>query len=202
MSYPPPGGQPAPYEPPPDEPTVPHQAPADSAGVPYQAPPTTPFLQPGTTAPFAAAAPSSFGAGADAGYAPPVEAYQPPDAGGSAQAPGYGYAGPAMPAYPPPYAGPGMPAYPPPYAYAGAGRTNGLAIASLVCSLGGLVTCISAPVGIVLGHVARRQIRERGEDGAGLATAGLVIGYVLTGLAVLILGLYLVAGIVVATKQS
>jgi hypothetical protein len=82
------------------------------------------------------------------------------------------------------------------------GRTNGLAIASLVCSLGGLVTCISAPVGIVLGHVARRQIRETGEDGAGIATAGLVIGYVVTVLGLLLLGFYLLAAVIFAAHST
>jgi hypothetical protein len=102
-----------------------------------------------------------------------------------------------------PYAAPGSgaPQYPPPgqqYApspygqpqYPGYGpqtRTNGLAIASLVCSLAGMVTCISAPVGIVLGHVAKRQIRETGEQGEGLANAGLWVGYILTVLFVLLL---------------
>ena len=69
---------------------------------------------------------------------------------------------------------------PPPYAYGPQTRTNGLAIASLVCSLAGLVTCISAPVGVVLGHVAKRQIRQTGEQGEALATAGLWVGYILT----------------------
>jgi len=104
-----------------------------------------------------------------------------------------------------PYAAPGSgaPPYPPtgqpyeqqytpnPYgqpqymAYGPQTRTNGLAIASLVCSLAGLATCISAPVGIVLGHIAKRQIRQTGEQGEGLATAGLWVGYILTVLGVL-----------------
>jgi hypothetical protein len=33
------------------------------------------------------------------------------------------------------------------------------------------------PVGIILGHVARGQIKRTGEGGRGLATAALVIGY-------------------------
>src|SRR4029453_8092940 len=106
-----------------------------------------------------------------------------------------------------PYAAPGSgaPQYPPPghlyeqqyapspygqpqyLAYGPQTRTNGLAIASLVCSLAGLVTCISAPVGVVLGHVAKRQIRETGEQGEGLANAGLWVGYILTVLFVLLL---------------
>jgi hypothetical protein len=44
---------------------------------------------------------------------------------------------------------------------------------------------VFAPVGIVLGHMARRQIAQTGEEGQGLATAGLIIGYILTGLTVL-----------------
>jgi uncharacterized protein DUF4190 len=75
----------------------------------------------------------------------------------------------------------------PQYAYGPQTRTNGLAIASLVCSLAGLATCISAPVGIVLGHIAKRQIRETGEQGEGLANAGLWVGYILTVLGALLL---------------
>jgi hypothetical protein len=57
--------------------------------------------------------------------------------------------------------------------------TNPLAIASLVCGLaqpftGGL-TMIPA---IVLGHVAHSQIRRTGERGSGLATGGLVLGWI------------------------
>jgi hypothetical protein len=74
----------------------------------------------------------------------------------------------------------------PQYAYGPQTRTNSLAIASLVCSLAGLVTCISAPVGVVLGHIAKRQIRQTGEQGDGLATAGLWAGYIITVLGVLL----------------
>jgi len=56
-------------------------------------------------------------------------------------------------------------------------------------SLGGLITCVDAPVGIVLGHVAKRQIRHSGEHGESLATAGLWVGYILT-----IVGVLLTAG--------
>ena len=37
-----------------------------------------------------------------------------------------------------------------------------------------------APLGIVLGYLSLSQIRRSGEDGRGLAIAGLVIGYVVT----------------------
>ncbi|BCJ66211.1 DUF4190 domain-containing protein [Polymorphospora rubra] len=74
--------------------------------------------------------------------------------------------------------------YPPQYGYPvpPTPTTNGMAIAALVCSLIGLATCISAPVGAILGHVARRQIRERGEAGDGMALAGIIIGWIVTGL--------------------
>lgn len=53
-------------------------------------------------------------------------------------------------------------------------RTNAYAIAALVLAF-------LFPVGaIICGHVARKQIRETGEGGLGIATAGLVIGYVFT----------------------
>jgi hypothetical protein len=68
------------------------------------------------------------------------------------------------------------PAYQYPYpAYPSRG-TNGFAIASLVCSL--VVCGIGSVLGIVFGHIARRQIRRTHEGGGGLAIAGLVVGYV------------------------
>jgi hypothetical protein len=54
--------------------------------------------------------------------------------------------------------------------------TNVMAILSLVFAF------VFAPVGIVLGHIAKKQIKERGEQGSGLATAGLVLSYIFTGL--------------------
>lgn len=73
----------------------------------------------------------------------------------------------------PPYPGP---AYPRPY-----GRpTNSMAIASMVVSIAGLTMCpiVACVVGAVLGHMARKQISETGEDGDGLALAGIIIGWI------------------------
>ena len=42
-----------------------------------------------------------------------------------------------------------------------------------------------APVGLILGVIARRQIRQTGEDGDGLALAGIIVGGVVTALFVL-----------------
>ena len=59
-------------------------------------------------------------------------------------------------------------------------RTSRLAIASLVCSLASLVTCIGWIPGIICGHLARSRIRrDPALAGNGLATAGLSIGYLI-----------------------
>jgi hypothetical protein len=39
---------------------------------------------------------------------------------------------------------------------------------------------VFAPAGLVLGIVARRQIRQTGEEGDGLALAGIIIGAIVT----------------------
>jgi hypothetical protein len=66
-------------------------------------------------------------------------------------------------------------------------RTNVLAVVSLVLSLVSfcILPIIGAVAGIVCGHLAKRQIRETGEEGNGLATAGIVLGWVHIGLVVL-----------------
>ena len=69
--------------------------------------------------------------------------------------------------------------------------TNGLAVASLVCSVAGIVPFffgIPCVVGIVLGFVARNQIRQTGgaQPGRGLAVAGIAVGFSLIGLFLLL----------------
>ncbi|MCW2723578.1 MAG: hypothetical protein JWN35_499 [Frankiales bacterium] len=60
-----------------------------------------------------------------------------------------------------------------------------MAIASLV--LGILwIYWIGSVLALVFGYLAKRQIRERGEDGAGLATAGIVLGWIGVGVLVLV----------------
>ena len=56
-------------------------------------------------------------------------------------------------------------------------KTNVLAIVSLVTSILGLGLYGVGLVGIVTGHIGLSQIKKRGEQGRGLAIAGLVIGY-------------------------
>lgn len=74
--------------------------------------------------------------------------------------------------------------------------TNTLAIVSLICGLAGLLTTWFIPLvvsiaAVVMGHIAKRQIAERGENGSGLAVAGLVTGYIVIGLTVLVFGFML-----------
>jgi hypothetical protein len=69
--------------------------------------------------------------------------------------------------------------YAQPYpAYATNRGTNTMAILSLVLAL------VFAPAGVICGHIAKRQIAQTGEEGSGLATAGLIIGYIQIGLGV------------------
>lgn len=77
-------------------------------------------------------------------------------------------------------------ATPPTPAPAGPPKTNVLAIISLVAALIGVLTTWLVPivtqlVAIVCGHIARAQIRRSDgtQEGAGIALAGLIIGYVM-----------------------
>jgi uncharacterized membrane protein len=71
-------------------------------------------------------------------------------------------------------------------------KTNGLAIASLACGVAQFVFGPLATIpAIVFGHVARGQIKRTGEQGAGLALAGLMLGW-----ATVILGIVLVVVVV------
>src|SRR5580704_2627818 len=67
-------------------------------------------------------------------------------------------------------------------------KTNGLALASLACGLAQFI--VGPPVAIpaiVLGHIARREIKRTGEQGAGLALAGLILGWATVILAIVLI---------------
>jgi peptidyl-prolyl cis-trans isomerase B (cyclophilin B) len=55
----------------------------------------------------------------------------------------------------------------------------------LVCAF------VFAPLGIVFGHISMSQIKKTGEEGHGMALAGLIIGYVITALSILVVVLSL-----------
>jgi Domain of unknown function (DUF4190) len=84
------------------------------------------------------------------------------------------------------------------YTSSAASRTNTLAVVSLVAGIGSFFAHIVPGVGgftvaliaVVTGFMARRQIKETGEQGMGMATAGMIIGIVhlaLLGLLVIVL---------------
>ena len=89
---------------------------------------------------------------------------------------------------PPPAGAPGWGPPPPgwgPVPYP-ARPTNQLAIAALVCGCAQLFFSVLTGIpAVILGHMARRQIRETGENGDGMALAGLILGYVGIGLSVI-----------------
>ncbi|MEV0427957.1 DUF4190 domain-containing protein [Micromonospora sp. NPDC050495] len=192
MSYPPPSGgwqdpsAPGPQSAPPADPTLP----MSGSPIPTQPNPADPYAAPGY--------PPPAGPYAAPGYPPPGDPY----AAAGYPPPGDPY---AAPGYPPPgdpyaaagYPPPGYPGYPPP-----ATKTNGLAIAAMALALLGFTSCITAPIGAILGHVALKQIRERGEQGEGMAKAGVIIGWILTGLMVVLIAAYIVAIVIAVNNDS
>ncbi len=133
--------------------------------------------------PFEQAYPPSYGQGYGQGYAQGYEqSYQQP----------YGAPGE-------PYAYGGQQAYPG-YAYPGR-RTNSLAVVSLVASIAGvtILPVLASIVGVITGHMARRQIRDSGEGGDGMAVAGLVIGWIGVGIAAagVLVALLLLGGVAI-----
>jgi hypothetical protein len=170
MTYPPPGGTPDPYQP--------QQPYGQQPG--YD--PTTPYSQDPYAAP-ASGAPSS---GQPYGQPPP---YGAPSSGQPYGQPQYGQ----QPGY-----GQQQPGYGQPYAqqqpYMQQPPTNTMAILSLVFAF------VFSPAAIVMGHVAKKQIRTTGESGDGLATAGLWLGYIFTSLYVVFCAFYI--GVIVLAIGS
>jgi hypothetical protein len=78
-------------------------------------------------------------------------------------------------------------------AYVSTGETNGKALASLLCGIGGfvLIPVVLSVLALVFGYGAQREMAERpGQSGAGLAKAGIILGWI--GLAVAALGVFMV----------
>lgn len=73
------------------------------------------------------------------------------------------------------------------YGYAAPG-TNTLALVALIAGIAGYVVIpfIGHLTAVITGHMAKKQIAQTGEQGGGMATAGLVLGYI--GLALSVLG--------------
>jgi hypothetical protein len=127
------------------------------------------------------------------------------DAPASAPPPGYGQPPPGYGQAPPPGYGP-APGYgpPPPYGvnvgygvqFYGPRPTNTMAILSLVLAF------VFAPAGLVLGIMARQQIRRTGEEGDGLALAGIIVGGIFTAIFVLMIVFMIVAFSTVASMPT
>ncbi|WP_198147869.1 DUF4190 domain-containing protein [Microbacterium sp. XT11] len=147
-----------------------------------------------TPPPAASAAPSV--PPVPAAPAPPFASY--PGAAPSSPAPSVhapaappaAYARPATPpAYPAPAGYSAAPGYPatsayPAAAYAPVRPNSGLAIASLICGIGGIVLfwlwvpVIASIVAVVTGHMAMKQTKNNPAiGGRGMAIAGLITGY-------------------------
>jgi hypothetical protein len=100
-----------------------------------------------------------------------------------------GYTPPTQPPPPPPQWGGGY--YQPPAPPAvGSRTTNGMAIASLVLGICGLLFSwfllgIPSILAVIFGHIALSQIGRDRTNGRGMAIAGLSTGYVSIGLFVL-----------------
>jgi hypothetical protein len=162
--------------------------------------------------------PAEFSVGSAPVPQPPT--FTAPDPGYNVQTPEYyGNAQYSVPALPPggyqPYGMPatssgygayapvGYPAYPAP------ARTNGLSVASMVTSIVGMVFLICwgigglfGLVGAILGHISRRQIRERAEGGGGMALTGIILGWISLGLAVSFVALLIVLYFIGRTATS
>jgi hypothetical protein len=104
------------------------------------------------------AVPGAYPGGAVPGPYPPAPAFP-------GQAPGGGYQSPPVPGY---WSQPPAPGFVP------VTRTNGLAIASLVLGILWLFW-LGSLVGLVLGLVALKQIKNRNQGGRGIAIAGVVL---------------------------
>ncbi|HEY8721267.1 DUF4190 domain-containing protein [Pengzhenrongella sp.] len=160
---------------------------------PWPAEPSEPSRPDDRDAPAAPQAQAPFdpyGAPQDtpAGY--PAQPY------GAPQYPAAQYPAAEYPA-PPPAVAPGYPQYGPAYNY-GPGSygapvvpTNGLAIASLICGVTSFMVGITAPVAVILGILALRQIQRDGTQGRGMAIAGIAVGGAVTVGGLLIVVAYL-----------
>jgi uncharacterized membrane protein len=87
--------------------------------------------------------------------------------------------------------------------HASAGETSGKAIASLVLGIGGFVIfpVVLSILAIVFGRSAKREIAERpGLGGAGLATAGIVLGWI--GVALTVIAVLFVVLVVAASTGT
>ncbi|HEV2637275.1 MAG TPA: DUF4190 domain-containing protein [Actinocrinis sp.] len=75
--------------------------------------------------------------------------------------------------------------------------TNGLSIAAMVCGICGFIYGIPAILGIIFGFIGLAQTKRTGQNGRGMAIAGIICG-----LAWIALFIVLVIVLVVAAHDS
>jgi len=168
------------YDPPSADATIADAPPSDSASttaaeVPAADVPaadtTVAAEQPGRLPPGAYETPAAYIPGTP--YVPPgqpIPAYQQQ---------------PYPPAYGQPYATPAPYGQPAPFGQPYAtprGQDNALAIGALVCAILGFCSGISAIAGLIMGHVALGKTNRGEAGGRGLATAAVIVGYVVLAL--------------------
>lgn len=56
--------------------------------------------------------------------------------------------------------------------------TNGKAKAAMILGICGLLCGICGILGIIFGFIAKNEIKQTGQSGDGMATAGIVLGFV------------------------
>ncbi|MEQ0563751.1 DUF4190 domain-containing protein [Amycolatopsis sp. NEAU-NG30] len=117
------------------------------------------------------------------GFLPPGSFETP-----AAHIPGTPYVAPGQPQAVPPYPPQYPPAYgqsyvtPPSYPAAASRQDNALAIGALVCSILGFCSGVTAIAGLVMGHIALSRTNRGEGGGRGLATAAVIVGYVVIAL--------------------
>jgi Domain of unknown function (DUF4190) len=105
-------------------------------------------------------------------------------------------------AVPPTYPTPGTPYATSAYATT-APPTNSNAIVALILGIASLLVCsLAGPVAIVIGQRARREIRQTGEQGDGMALAGVITGVVATALMAVVIVAVIVLVIVAAASSN
>ena len=197
VAYDPPAADQAPYEPekydpPSPDATIAAEAPntADTTAA-WTSTSETPAAETPAAEPSVAA--DTTAAAEQPGQLPPG-AYETP----AAYIPGTPFAAPGepqpvyQPAFQQPYQQPYPPGYGRPYAapapfgqpYPGQphAQDNALAIGALVCSILGFCSGITALAGLVMGHIALSKTNRGEAGGRGLATAAVIVGYVVIAL--------------------
>jgi Domain of unknown function (DUF4190) len=109
-----------------------------------------------------------------------------------------------LPATPQPPAPP-QPGQFAPVPYPAAAPTNTMAVISLATGIASwfVLPLVGGVVAVITGHMAKKEIRQTGQQGDSLATIGLVLGYLhLAVVALVVLILILVFGAVIAAMVS